>query len=485
LLSFIYMKISLSFIILVFSTISILVSAQGILPEQWTLQDCVAQAIERNITVQRAKLQVALAGNNLDGSRWSYTPNLNLGTSYFWNFGLNIDPVTNQISQQSRQTANFNLSSNWSIYEGGRKYKSIARDNYSLKASRLEYESAKNDISLAVVSNYLQILLNKEIQLVALQQVRISDLQVRRCQKMVDAGSLPQGDLLQLQAQLARDQQNLIASENSVKLSQLQMANLLLLDDPSNFDVSPLTLAMPEATLISTSPAGIYNTSKERQPAIKSAEARVQVSELNVDIAQAAFLPSLSLIAQVGTNYSDQIPNVTGSSDVFLPIGQVQTTGELVTTLSPQSIPTIDGVKPFSSQIGDNLNQVVGINFSVPIFNNMSVKNNVQNAKINADVARLNVEDQKNSLKQDVYQSHADAKAAFEQYKASEVSVSASQEAFNYAKQRFEVGAINQLDFESGKNNLASAKSQFSQAKYDYIFKIKVLEFYLTNKVVL
>mgnify|MGYP003633629978 CR=1 FL=1 len=479
------MKVFLPYLLLVVLTLSTKASAQNSITEQWTLQECINQAIDHNITIQQAKLNADLARNNLDVSQWSYAPSLNFGTNYFWNFGLNIDPVTNQISRQTRQTANFNLSSNWSVYEGGRKYKTIARDNNSLLAARLDYEAAKNDISLNVASIYLQILLNKEIELVALEQMRISDLQVRRCEKMVQTGTLPKGDLLQLQAQLARDQQNLIASQNNVKLSRLQLANLLLIEDPSNFDISSPEIAIPEAALISSSPAGIYSTAKENQPSIKSAEIREQVSKQNVSIAQASYLPTLSLVAQVGTNYSDQIPNITGATDVILPIGQVQSTGELVTSLSAQSIPTIDGIQPFSSQVSDNLNEIVGINFSVPIFSRMTVRNSVQNAKINADIAKLNLEQAKNSLKQTIYQAHADAKAAFEQYKAAETSVNASQEAFKYAQQRFEVGAINQLDFESAKNNLASAKSQFSQAKYDYIFKIKVLEFYRTNQVAL
>jgi outer membrane protein len=479
------MKVLFPSFLIVFLTLGNKASSQDFFTEQWNLQECINQAIEHNITIQQAKLNADLAHNSLNVSQWSYAPNLNFGTNYFWNFGLNIDPVTNQISRQSRQTANFNLSTNWSVYEGGRKYKTIARDNNNLLAARFDYEAAKNDISLNVASIYLQILLNKEIELVALEQIRISDLQVRRCEKMVAAGSLPKGDLLQLKAQYARDQQNLIASQNNVKLSRLQLANLLLIDDPTNFDISSPDITLPEPTLISSSPAGIFSTAQENQPNIKSAEIREKVSQQNVSIAQSSYLPTLSLVAQVATNYSDQIPNITGSTDVFVPIGELPSTGELVTSLFPQSIPDIDGVKPFGSQVSDNLNEVVGINFSVPIFSRMVVRNSVQNAKINADIARLNLEQTKNNLKQTIYQAHADAKASFEQYRAAETSVNASQEAFSYAQQRFEVGAINQLDFESAKNNLASAKSQFSQAKYDYIFKIKVLEFYLTNQVAL
>lgn len=457
--------------------------SQTVLPEVWTLEDCVAYALEKNITVQQAQRQALIAKNNLQTAQFDYLPNLNFSSNYFWNFGLNIDPVTNQISQQTRQTANFNLSSNWLIYNGGRKYNSIAQNRLGLKASQLDYEQAKNDISLQVASTYLNVILNKEIAAIAQEQQRISQLQVNRTSKLVEAGSLAKGELLLLEAQLARDKQNAIATENTVIVSRLVLANLLQLENPDDFDIGTPSLALPDPTILSRSAGSVYNAAIETQANIRAAEFRAKASEEAIDIAQSGYLPTLSMVAQIGSNYSDQIPNVIGSNDVFLPIGVVSTTGDLVTTISPQAIPEIDGVKPFNSQFTDNLNEVVGINLQVPIFNRLSVKNAVQNAKINADIARLNLEQEKNSLRQTVYQAHADAKAAYLQYQATQKTVEANQEAFDYARKRFEVGAINQVDFETAKNNLAAAQSQNAQAKYDYVLRIKVLEFYLTNAV--
>lgn len=457
--------------------------AQNELPSVWSLEDCVAYALEKNISVRQAEMQLNIAGNNLQTAQYDYLPNLNFSSNYFWNFGLNIDPVTNQISQQNRQTANFNLSSNWLIYNGGRKYNTISQNNLSRKAAQLDFQQARNDLSLNVASAYLQILLNQEIAAVANEQQRISQLQVSRTAKLVDAGSLPKGELLQLEAQLARDRQNSIATANAVAISKLQLANLLQLENPNDFEVGSPTLALPDPTILSRSPQSVYNAALETQPIIRAAEFRTLASDEAIDIAQGGYLPTLSMVAQIGSNYSDQIPNVTGSSQQFLPIGQVFNTGDLVTTLQPQVIPEIDGVKPFNTQFTDNLNEVVGLNLQVPIFNRMAVKNSVQNAKINADIAKLNLESEKNRLRQTIYQAHADAKAALLQYQAAEKAVQANKEAFDYAQKRFEVGAINQVDFEAAKNNMASAQSQFVQAKYDYIFRIKILEFYLTNAV--
>ena len=469
--------------LLALTCFSFFAQAQSPLPEVWTLEECVQHALDNNITVQQAARQAEIAKNNLQSSQFDYLPNLNFSSNYFWNFGLNIDPVTNQISQQTRQTANFNVSSNWLIYNGGQKYNAIAQNRLGLKASQLDYQQARNDISIQVASTFLNIILNKEIALIAQEQQRISQLQVNRTAKLVEAGSLARGELLLLEAQLARDKQNAIATENVVIMTRLALANLLQLENPDDFDIGIPNLAIPDPTILSRPAASVYTAALETQPNVRAAELREMASEEAVDVAQSGYLPTLSMIAQMGTNYSDQIPNVVGSTDQFIPIGQVVGTGDLVTTLVPQTIPELDGVKPFSNQFNDNLNEVVGINLQIPIFNRFAVKNAVQNAKINADIARLSAEQEKINLRQTVYQSHADAKAAYLQYQASQKTVEANQEAFDYARKRFEVGAINQVDFETAKNNLAAAQSQAAQSKYDYILRIKVLEFYLTNVV--
>lgn len=458
------------------------VSGQSVLPETWSLQDCINHAYENNITIEQARLRAEIAKNNLQTAKFDYLPNLSLGNNIFWNFGLNIDPVTNEISRQSRQTVNFQLSSNWTLYNGGAKHNTWAQRQHDLKAAQYDYEAARNDIGLMVASAYLQILLNKEIAAVAREQVRITDLQLKRTDKLVKAGTLPEGERLQLEAQLARDRQNLIAGENAVTISRLQLANLLQLEDPAEFAVGSPQLSLPDASVLSRPAANVYQVALDNQANVRAAEMRVLSGEEGIDIAYSGYLPTLSLIGQVATNYSDQIPEINGSQVINnIPVGTVQGTNQLVVT--SQEVPVVDGVKPFTNQVSDNLNEVVGVSLSIPLFSRRAVANNLQNARINADLNRLNLEQVKNDLRQTIFQAHNDAKAAKLQFEAATKSVEANQKAFDYARQRFEVGALNQVDFESAKNNLASAQSQYAQAKYDYIFKIKVLEFYLSNQV--
>lgn len=468
--------LSLGFLLLFSSA----VSAQK---DLWSLDECLNYARENNIQVRQSELQAQINKNNLQTTRWAYSPDLNFSSSYAWNFGLNIDPVTNTISQQSRQTANFSLNSNVVLYDGNRKWKSIAADNATYLASMYDVEAAKNDITLNVASAFLQILLNKEILAVAREQERVSQSQVNRMQKLVDAGANPKGDLLQLESQLARDKQNRVSAENSLNISKIQLANLLQLENPDDFDIVEPPIELPEATLIARRPGSILATAVEKQPAIKAAKKRIESSTAQAEIAWGQYLPSLSLSGRLNTNYSDQIREATGTTTNRVPIGIVNDANQTTVLSQPQTLATGFERKTFGDQIQDNVNEFIGVSLNMPIFNRMATRNNYQNARISQDQSRLRLEQEKNDLRQTIYQAHADAKASYNDYLAAKKAVEFNQETFNYARERYEVGAMNQFDFENAKNNLAVAQSQMLRAKFDYIFKIQVLEFYLTNNV--
>jgi outer membrane protein len=476
------MKLNLGFtsglLLLFFGSI-----AQNSPEKVWTIDECVSYARQNNIQVRQAALQADMNSNNLQSARWDYAPNLNFNSSYGWNFGLNIDPVTNTISQSQRQTANLNLSSNWVLYSGGRKYNTIAQRNLDYMAGMYDLEQVKNDISLNVASFYLQILLNQEILAVAKEQLRVTQLQLNRTTKLVDAGAAPKGDQLQLEAQLARDQQNIIAAENSVTISKLQLANLLQLENPDEFTISNPDLEVPEAALIARGPDGIFQSAVENQPAIKSAEVKLESSEKAVALSKGAALPTLSVNGQIGTSYSDQIQEAGSATVVDVPVATYDQNGTVVFIPRTQVVPGDFNDKSAGDQLGDNLNEYVGLSLSIPIFNRMSVRNNYQNAQIGKELSQLQLDQEKNNLRQTIYQAHADAKASYNSYLAAEKAVESSEESFKYSNQRFEVGALNQFDFENAKNSLAVAQSEMIRSKYDYIFKIKVLEFYLTNQV--
>ncbi len=420
----------------------------------WTLPECVEYALDNNIQIQQAKIDQKIALNSKQNSFADFFPSVDANARYFWNSGLNIDPVTNAPTRNTIRTFNAGLNGSWILFDGGRNWNSLNQNNLQYLSSLYSTEDIENDTKLSVASLFLQILLNREILQVAQEQKRVTDLQVNRTQKLVDAGSRPLGDVLQLKSQLARDEQAEIAAQNSLTLSKLQLANIMQLPNPNDFEITAPNIELPDAETLARSPEGIFNTALENQPDIKSAAANVEGSEEGVDATRGSFFPTLSLQGGVGTNYSSQIQQFFPEQD-------------------------------FGTQLDDNLNQYVGFGLNVPIFTRLQNRTLYQNSKLNLQRAQLNLELVKNNLRQTIYQAHADAKASYNSYLAAEKAVESSEESFKYADQRFQVGALNQFDYENAKNSLAIAKSEMLRAKYDYIFKIKVLEFYLTNQVTL
>lgn len=475
------MKLNLSFALAIAACFGVF----GQSPDKvWGIEECVNYALENNIQIQQSQLQVEINKNNQQQTKADIAPNLNFNSNYGWNFGLNIDPVTNEISQSRRQTASFGLNSNVTLFSGLRQHYSIAKANLDYVAALYDLEDMKYNISLNVTAGYLQILLNKEILNVAREQQRVSKLQLDRMTKLVEAGANPMGDQLQLEAQWARDKQDVIAAENAYTISKLQLANLLQLENPDEFEIESPEIEVPDAELVARTAESIYATALDKQPSIKGAETRVESSEKNLAITKAGAYPTLNLVGQVGTSYSDQIVEGSGTETITLPEPVYDGNGNVIFVPYEQTIPIGPyDQKAFGNQVGDNLNEYVGLQLNVPIFNGLSVSKSKQNAQINAKISRLQLEQEKNALRQDVYQAHADAKASYNSYLAAESAVEAGTESFKYSKERFEVGALNQFDFENDKNSLARAMSEMLRAKYDYIFKIKVLEFYLTNQV--
>lgn len=450
----------------------------------WTLQECLEYATENNLQVQQSVLQAQIAKNDRQTAQWDYAPDLNLSSGYNWNFGLNIDPVTNQISQQTRQTANLNLSSQLTLFNGGRNWNSVSAANAGYLAAMYEADAAKNDIQLNVATAYLQVLLNREIVEVAKEQLIISNNQVRRMEKLVNSGSNPKGDLLQLEAQQAQDNQSKIDAENQLKLSLVRLANLLQLENPNDFDIADPDLTLPEPSLLARDPEAILATALEKQPVIKGAEKRLEQSAEQTQIAYAPFLPTLNVVGSIGTSYSNQIFEPT--SFITTPpeqIGVVADGSQTPVLSQPRLRGTDFEQVALGNQLDNNLNEFIGLSLTVPIFNKLATRNNYQNAQIRQKQQKLALDQEKNNLRQTIYQAHADAKASYNNYLAAKKSVDFNEESFKYAQKRFKVGAINQFDFQNAKNNLTIARSQMIRSKYDYIFKVKVLEFYLNNSI--
>ncbi|MCH8554827.1 MAG: TolC family protein [Schleiferiaceae bacterium] len=465
-------------------SIAILVSVSTAFgQEKWSLEDCVNYALEKNISVQQARLQIQAAQNDREGAIANLLPNLDFDAGYFWNFGLNIDPVTNLPTRDNRQTNTFNLNSNWVVFDGLANVNQVAKSRIEHMASLYNLDAIKNDVTVNVSNGFIQVLLNKELLRVAEAQLQTTKLQEDRTAKLVEAGSLPMGDLYQLQAQIARDEQNLVNADNNLTISKLLLAQLLMLEDPSTFDIIEPIAEIPQATYLSFGAEEIYRRALEAQPIVEQRRLQVESAARDIAIARAGYMPSLVLIGRISTNYSNQIPQF--STDPIdlppVPIGATAS-GETVFGFPRQTL-VPEGIKPIGNQWMDNRNQFVGMSLRVPIFSRLQVRNGVRRADLNQRGTQLNYEQTKMDLRQTIQRAHADAVAALNTYNAADKSVKANEEAFSYAQRRFDVGAINQVEFETARNNLVQAQSEKIRSKYEYTFRVKVLEFYVTNSI--
>ncbi len=471
-----------------FVTLSLLVISATSFAQvkQWSLEECISYAHENNLTIQQTALDIESTELQKDAAVANLLPNLNLNGGYYWNFGFSINPITNTRQPGNRQTSSFTLSSTWVVFDGMQNLKQISKSRLDHMAALYNLEAIKNDISINIASGYLQVLLNKQIVQVAENQFEISNKQLDRNKILFEAGSIPKGDYLQVQAQVASDEQSVIAAKNNLSISLLQLSQLLQLEDFTAFDILTPELQNPDNELLKYSPNEIYKTAETNQPMIKNAELRVESAEKQVGISRGQYSPTLAIQGQINSNASQSLLRTTETVTEYGAVGTVTQGGtDYVWTLEPVTFITGQETYPFFDQFEDNVNQYIGINLQVPIFNRMQTKNAVGNSQIRLEQERLSLETQKNNLRQTIQRAYADAYASLKSFKAAEKSLEANEENWEYAQKRYEQGAMNQFDYENTRNSYLNAVSQQLQSKYDYIFKVKVLEFYLTNSITL
>ena len=448
--------------------------------KKWTLRECVNYAIENNINVKQSENNIALAEINKKDAIGNFIPNLNLSSSAAWNSGLTTDVTTGVLINQTTQTTNGGLSSGVAIYRGLRNQNELRKAELSILASQYQLDKTKDDISLFVINAYLEVLFGKEAVKVAIPQVEITREQLARTNQLVEAGTLPKGDLLDVQATLANDEQNLIITQNKVRLALISLAQLLQLDDYDNFDVAVEEIeTLPLINLADYSVDKIFEKALETRNEIKVAEANIDIAEKDIKLAKGALQPTLSGFFNWNSRYSDRDRIIGSEIDPNNPtqiIGQVETTGDNV--LSPNYNPIIGPADGFFDQIDQNKGSSFGLSLSIPVLNGFSASNNVKRAKINLEQQKYQLEQEELDLQKIIHQVYADALGSLKLYDATKRSLEAREVSFAYAQERFDVGVLNSFDYSQMKNQLVKANSDFLNAKYEFIFRVKLLEYY-------
>ncbi len=410
-----------------------------------TLKRATELVLQNNLQIKQAQLSEALTDENLKQSKLALYPTLSAGSNLNFNFGRSIDPLTNQFVNQSVTSLNGNLISNVTLFQGFQKLNQISQNKLQMEADKSSTQKVKNDLILAVVTNYLSVLNAQDLLVAAKQQLDISLQQLDREQKFYDVGNKTLADLSQAKAQLATAELNVTNAQNQVDLSFLNLAQLLELDPSIPFEVEKPVIDTVKDVNTSYTAAEVFKTAYTAFPDIKLADLRIQVSRKAIDVAKGNYYPVLSLQGALGTRYSN------GS---FLN-------------------------NSFNSQIQDNFNQSVGLGLNIPIFNGFSARSSVRKAKISLQNAEINEQLAKNTLNKVVNQAVYDLRAAEKRYNSAQSAFESSKDAFNVIEQRYAVGLINSLDFNQAQTNLNKAQLDLIQARYDLIFRSKVIDYYL------
>lgn len=459
---------------------------QGVSQEVWSLEECVRHSIENSIAIEQSKQGIAFAEIDYNQSKKERHPSLNGNLNVNWNFGRSIDPTTNEFITTTFFSNNYGLNSNALLFNGFRVKNSIKQSEINLAAAESDTEQVERDLALQVAANFLNVLFAKENITLAEKQLDLSMQQLDQINKLIASGARPAAERLNLEAQIAQSEQMLITSRNSLDIAYLNLKQVLRLDP--DYD---LIVEIPEDVPYTTDPDLItfneaYKSALSNRPDLRASDLRIESAELGVEIAKAFNYPSITAGGSIGTAYSNQARSVTGTSfetfeqdivissnDPALPFQDV------AATIESQQISPIFGKTGFTTQIDENISYGFGIGINVPIYNKGTTKAGIQRAKLNTITNRLQKEQLTETLKITVQQSIADARAAKKKMEASKKSLEAQKLAFENAEKRLAIGATNTFEWDSQKTQLENAEVTHLIDRYDYLFKIKVLEFYL------
>ena len=422
--------------------------------EKWSLEKCVNHALTNNIQIMQRSLTIESANADILQSKLSLLPDLNGFANHGYNFGLAVDRYTNQFANERVQTNNFNLSSSLTLFGGFQKVNQLRQNKLNLKASQYDLDKFMDDISLTIATSYLQILFYQEMLKNAGNQLDITRQQVDRMKKMVDVGAAAQGDYYNLEAQRAAEELLVVDAQNNLDLAYLTLTQLLDLPSTENFAIEVPELTVQGKPALVGNANEIFLFAAQNQPDIKSAELKLQSSDIGISRARGALMPSLSLNGSWGTGYSSAIK-----------------------FLEPSTLLIAD--KPWRDQINDNNNKSFSFNLSVPIFNGWQGRTAVSKARIGVKNAEYVLETSKLNLRKTIQQAYADALAALKKYNSANTKVNATKESFKYSDEKFTVGMLNSVDYNNAKKELEKADSELLQAKFEYIFKTTVLDFYM------
>ena len=417
-------------------------SISSIAQEKLSLKECINRAIEKNISIKNSSLDLLNSSENKKTAIGNFLPSLNINGNHSWNTGLTQNITTGILENQTTENSSMNMSVGIDVFNGLSNIRRLHRANLDLLAKKYQLEDMKEDISLLVANSYLQILFNKEQLDVQKSQLKISQEELNNAKEKFNNGVIPEGNLFEIEANLALSEQNVIMAENSYQLSKLSLSQLLMFGDSDNFDIADENYEIPQTDIINKSAKEILEEAMKNRNDIKLAETNLEIAIKDEQISRSTLLPS----ATAFYSYNSRV--------------------------------IMDAPTSLKSQFDLNAGESIGLQLNIPILNGWSSRVGIKKSKLNVLRSKNLLDQTKMDLENTIYQALNDAKGAMKSYEAAKKSEIARKTAYEYAKERFENGALNTINYFQAQQLFETSQSELIKAKYDYIFKIKVLEFY-------
>jgi outer membrane protein len=413
--------------------------------KEWSLEECIKYAIENNIQIKQQVIQTQVQENSLSLAKGKLVPSINSGLSHAYDFGRALDQTTYTFYNQTMQSDYLYVGGETPVFSGLQNLNAIKKSKYEVLAAKEDLQYIRDDVALNVALAYLQILLNKDLVAANQNQLNITLQQIEKTKRLVDAGSVARGNLLQIESQAGQEELSLINTQNQLETSFLNMTQLLELKSPAGFEVIAPSINVDSNSIITGSVDEIYQLAAGNRPEIKSSEMKLAASEYDLKVAKGGRSPKLALNYSFNTRYT-YINNLENLS--------------------------------FKDQFKNNKTSSVGLSLNIPILNGWQVNKSIANSKLSVESSQFTLEGTKKQLYKNIQKAYSDAVAALKKYNASLKAVASSEESFRYTEQKFNVGMVTSVDYNASKTQLLNAQSDMSQAKYEYIFKTKVLDFY-------
>ena len=422
-----------------------------------TIQEAINKTLSNNLQIKQSQLSESLSDENYKQSKNALFPNVSGNSGYNINFGRSLDPSTQEFVSQKFSSFNGSLNASLNLFQGFQKMNQIKQNKLLLEADQTNTEKVKNDLILQVITSYLQILYNKDFLVTANQQLIVAEKQSKQQQQLLDVGNKTLADLSQAKSQVATAQLSVTNAANALTISYLTLAQLMDIPSSTKYEIQAPLMANFNNPSTQYNPDQIYDEALKIFPDIKLASIRTEAAKQAINVAKGNYYPSLSFGGSIGTNYSSSRFRVVSA-------GIVEN-------------------YPFFDQFTDNFNQAIGLNLQIPIFTGFTARSSVRRARINFQQNQTQEQLTKNNLNKVIYQAVADLKAAEGRYQATTDTYKAQKDAYYVIEQRYEVGLVNSLDYSTAQTNLNKAEIDLIQAKYDLLFRAKVIDYYLGRQI--